>query len=134
MTTTNNSYSASSGDGTICPMGMTREQAFSKAQEIADKTGESATVQCDDGEEWTVAPTLEATIHERGNGFPDVGDYVAGDDGEAYRVVAFVGPIHTSVPGAGNYIYARVALADWDDVDDEPTCSATIEADSAAHS
>ncbi len=69
-----------------------------------------------------------ATIEERGNGLADVGDYVAGDDGEVYRVVSITGPIHTGGTGAGNYVHATVTLADWTDVDhdSEPTCSAVI--------
>lgn len=74
---------------------------------------------------------MNATITERGNGFPDVGDYVAGDDGEVYRVVRWThdGRIFTGRPGAGNSICAEVELADWDDIDDaegDMTCSAEI--------
>lgn len=71
---------------------------------------------------------VRAKISECGNGLPDVGDYVAGDDGEVYTVTALSGPIHTGAPGVGNYIYGSVELADWSDVDDdnEPQCSATI--------
>lgn len=72
-----------------------------------------------------------AIIKEHGNGFPDVGDYVAGDDGEVYRVVSIdLGAIQTGrSPGASSWVRATVELADWDDVDDdtEPTCSAVIE-------
>lgn len=57
-----------------------------------------------------------ATIHERGNGFPDSGDYVPGDDGELYRIKALNGVIHTS--GNANYIFADVELASWSDVED----------------
>lgn len=73
--------------------------------------------------------TVAATIHEHGNGLADVGDFVAGDDGEVYRVVELTGPIHTGGrPGASNYMHATVELADWDEVsdDEEPTCSAVI--------
>jgi len=71
---------------------------------------------------------VSSTIHERGNGFPDVGDFVAGNDGEVYRVVALDSRIHTSTPGANNYIYGTVEMADWADVTDrtEPKCSAVI--------
>lgn len=73
---------------------------------------------------------VPATIYERGNGLPDVGDYVAGDDGEVYRVVSLDGRIQTAQTGSGrgNSISAIVALADWADVDDdtEPTCSAVL--------
>lgn len=72
---------------------------------------------------------MNATVHERGNGLPDVGDFVAGDDGEVYVVTALIGPIHTGRPGVANYMHAEVELADWRDVDDdnEPTCSAVLE-------
>jgi hypothetical protein len=72
---------------------------------------------------------MRATIHERGNGLADPGDYVAGDDGEVYEVVRYVGPIHTGGRGAGNYCHALVRLADWGDVTDEsePTCAAIVE-------
>lgn len=41
----------------------------------------------------------------------------------------FIGPIHTGGCGGGNYIYAEVELADWDDVEEgwESICSAVIE-------
>ena len=72
----------------------------------------------------------KATISERGNGFPDVGDYVSGDDGEVYVVTAIPsGRIETHGSGAANTIDAEVALADWSDVDDdsEPVCTAIID-------
>lgn len=56
-----------------------------------------------------------ATLNERGNGLPDAGEYVPGDDGQLYRVVDTFGPIHTGSPGGGNYVYAHVELADWSD-------------------
>lgn len=66
-----------------------------------------------------------ATINERGNGFPGVGEYVA-CGGEVYRVAATNGRIHTGEP---NYIYAEIELADWSDVgdDEEPYCDAVID-------
>ena len=71
-----------------------------------------------------------ATIQERGNGLPDVGDYVAGNDGEVYRVVERVGRIVPGGAGTGrpDTVDAIVELAAWSDVDDdnEPTCTATI--------
>lgn len=74
---------------------------------------------------------MEAKISARGNGLPDVGDYVAGNDGEVYVVVSFRGPVRASQSGsgAGDYIYGDVELADWSDVDEdnEPTCSCTLE-------
>ena len=71
-----------------------------------------------------------ATIHERGNGWAAAGDYVAGDDGELYRITSIEGPIHTGGCGAGNYVYAMVEWCDWADITDEEAdnmvCSATI--------
>jgi hypothetical protein len=65
-----------------------------------------------------VSARTNATIHECGNGFPDAGDYVAGDDGELYRVVELVGPIHTGPrQGAANYVYAVLEQADWSDTE-----------------
>ena len=62
---------------------------------------------------------IEATIQERGNGLPGVGDYVPGDDGGLYVVVTVDGPIHTGgAAGAANYIHATVQLADWDDCEE----------------
>ena len=68
---------------------------------------------------------VPCTIAERGNGFPDVGDYVAGDDGEVYVVVTLDSTIHTGARGEGNWMRATVESADWSDVDDnsEPVCS-----------
>ena len=70
----------------------------------------------------------EATINERGNGLADVGDYVAGQDGNVYRVVS-TGGIHAGGTGAGRYMYAVVELADWDAVgdDEEPECGAVVD-------
>lgn len=69
---------------------------------------------------------MEATIYERGNGLPDVGDYVSGDDGEVYVITSLASTIHTSP--RGNFVYGCVKLADWTDVtdDNEPTCSAVV--------
>jgi hypothetical protein len=79
--------------------------------------------------------TLAATIEERGNGFADVGDYVTGDDGQLYRVVALEGPIHTGSSGGSNYIHGRLEPADWDDVTDEtePTCAAILSHKGSSH-
>lgn len=73
---------------------------------------------------------ITAIIREHGNGLPDVGDFVAGNDGEVYRVLSIDGPIQTGrSPGAGHWVRATVALADWDDVTDdtEPTCTAVLD-------
>lgn len=60
-----------------------------------------------------------ATIYERGNGFPDVGDYVPGSDGNLYKVVK-LGRIETGrSPGASNWMLAKVELAEWSDCEDE---------------
>jgi hypothetical protein len=72
---------------------------------------------------------MSAKIIERGNGLPNVGDYVTGSaDDEIYEVVSMSGIIHTGSPGEGNYVWGKVILADWDDVDldHEPTCTAII--------
>lgn len=65
---------------------------------------------------------LPATIHERGNGFPKVGAYVAGD-GQLYRVVAIehAGRIQQSRnagDGRSNWIHATVTPVDWSDCAD----------------
>jgi hypothetical protein len=78
--------------------------------------------------------TSEATPVERGNGLPTRGDLVPGDDGELYRVISVYGPIHTSPSGSGggNYVHARLQLADWDDTesdDDVFPASAILETD-----
>jgi hypothetical protein len=79
-----------------------------------------------------MATYYEATIHERGNGFAGVGDYVRESiTGDLYRVVELCGPIHTGQAGAPNYVHAVVESADWADVDDdyEPLCSVEITGD-----
>jgi len=74
-----------------------------------------------------------ATIEERGNGLADVGEFVAGDDGQVYVVEQLIGPIHTGTAGRGNYVHAELALADWSDIDDntEPRCSAVLDSNAA---
>lgn len=69
-----------------------------------------------------------ATIYEQGNGFPGTGDYVAGDDGEVYRVASTGSRITTHAPGVGNSIEAEVEISDWSEIneDEEPTCLAVI--------
>lgn len=64
------------------------------------------------GDAWT------HTITERGNGFPDLGDLVSdGPSGLLLRVTR-MGPIHTSAPGVGNYVYAVCVetTLDWADL------------------
>jgi len=58
------------------------------------------------------------TIQERGNGFPDAGSYVPGDDGSLYRVVSIEGRIHTANNGAANWIRSSVEQVEWDDCDE----------------
>ncbi len=59
-----------------------------------------------------------ATINEQGNGLPDHGLYVPGDDGELYEIVAIDTRINTgSSPGQGNWCRARVEMVDWNDID-----------------
>lgn len=67
---------------------------------------------------------IDATIYEAGNGFPDVGGLVPGDDGELYRVVSMGPRIDTGCASRGeaNRIEScRVELADWSETasDDE---------------
>jgi hypothetical protein len=73
-----------------------------------------APVKHDDG-------SVPCTIEERGNGFPDVGAYVPGDDGELYRVTALIGRIQTGGSGTGrsNWIHAKAVLANWSDCSEE---------------
>jgi len=59
-----------------------------------------------------------AKIIEQGNGLPDAGAYVPGNDGQLYKIVAIENNINTSGLGQGNWCRAVVALADWSDVDD----------------
>lgn len=63
----------------------------------------------------------QGTIVELGNGLPSEGDLVPGTDGELYKVMELVGPIHTSPSGSGggNYIHAKVEWADWDDTESD---------------
>jgi hypothetical protein len=76
--------------------------------------------------------TSAATITERGNGLPDVGDYVPGTDGELYRIVSMESAIHTDGAGGGMWVRAQVDLADWADCaeEDEHTASCAVEAQS----
>lgn len=74
--------------------------------------------------------TLEAIIQEKGNGFPEAGDLVPGTDGGLYRVVSTEGDIQTGrVPGASNWIRAKLEPADWDEApsdDDVFTALASV--------
>lgn len=76
-----------------------------------------------------------ATITERGNGLPDPGDYVPGDDGELYVVVSLDGQIQTGGASEGNWVRATLELADWHDIaedDDVFPASATLGDDEVA--
>lgn len=62
--------------------------------------------------------TIKATITELGNGLPDPGNLVPGDDGNLYHVIS-TGHICTGSCGSGDYIHAEVELADWDNLDED---------------
>ena len=63
--------------------------------------------------------TITASIEERGNGFPDVGDAVSGDDGTLYRVVVAGSRIETQGCGAGSVCSGyQLAPFEWDDLED----------------
>lgn len=55
--------------------------------------------------------TVKALIHEQGQGFPNVGQYVPGDDGNSYRVTAIPSPI-PKVPGKISYAIATLERDD----------------------
>lgn len=57
-------------------------------------------------------------VFERGNGMPNVGDYVSAS-GDLYRVTA-IGRYETGrSPGMGMWALARLEWADWSDLTDE---------------
>lgn len=61
-----------------------------------------------------------ATIVEQGNGLPDRGLYVSGDDGDLYEIVEIDTRIQTgAAPGQGNWCNAHVERAEWDDVEED---------------
>jgi len=62
--------------------------------------------------------TRDATVYERGNGLPDVGDYVSDDEGNLWQIAGALGRIETS-GCQGNHCDCQVIPADWDDLDDE---------------
>lgn len=70
-----------------------------------------------------------ATVYERGNGLPKIGDYVAGNDGEVYKVIAVSTQITTNGIGVGNSIRATLEMADWSEIDDDndPRCSGVLD-------
>lgn len=64
-------------------------------------------------------------VIEQGNGLPDVGDYCSGA-GSLWRIVS-MSRIHTgNSPGAGNYVYAEVEPADYEDCAEEDEHSALV--------
>jgi len=72
---------------------------------------------------------IHATIIERGNGMPDVGALVPGDDGNLYRIETSTGHIQTGGPGEGYRMSVTVSQADWDDTesdDDIYPCSCIL--------
>ena len=62
--------------------------------------------------------TRDATVYERGNGLPDVGDYVSDDEGNLWQIAGALGRIETS-GCQGNHCDCQVIPADWDDLGDE---------------
>lgn len=60
--------------------------------------------------------TINATIYEQGNGLPQAGDYCGGE-GCLWLIESIDSRIHTGDP-RGNYVYATVSEADWDDCDE----------------
>ena len=69
----------------------------------------------------TETTTRDATVYERGNGLPDVGDYVTDDEGNLWEIAGGRGRIETSGHW-GNHCDCQVIPADWDDLeeDEEP--------------
>ena len=134
-----------SEDGNFLTQGWQgfEDQAHALAQKLANERQESVGYEeygrSPDSEPTWVEPEEEeeetdlvkATLYEAGNGFPGVGDYQAGDDGELYDIVAFHGFIRTNGPGVGNSISCSLKPADWDDVDDdfESLCKCVLEKD-----
>jgi hypothetical protein len=67
-----------------------------------------------------MSTTWNAEIIEQGNGLPDRGLYVAGDDGNLYQIVEIDNNINTGRrPGQGNWSRAEVIPADWDDIESD---------------
>lgn len=75
--------------------------------------------------------TLKAIIRERGNGFPNRGDYVVGDDCSLYRVLETSSNINIgrAYLGEGNWIEALVEEADWDDALEEFPALVSVQGD-----
>lgn len=62
----------------------------------------------------TVIEVHAAVISEAGNGLPDVGDYVAGDDGYLYRIITAGSIRAASSPGGSDHFDALVQRVDWE--------------------
>ena len=78
---------------------------------------------------------ITASIREQGNGWPERGDYVRGDDGETYRVLRCGSRIETGRPGQGNVCLGYVLQpAEWDDLEDDQIhpCLALVTAEEDA--
>lgn len=69
--------------------------------------------------------SITANIFEQGNGFPYVGEYVAGD-GQLYRVLTIGTRIHTG-DRRGNYVTVQVEEVDWSDCEESDEHSALVE-------
>ena len=67
----------------------------------------------------------DVALEERGNGLPDVGDYVIDGD-DLYRITRLGSYVHTGGPGRGNTIFGQVNPADWDECEDERVHSARL--------
>lgn len=101
--------------------GLQAHEARCIAQRMANNRGEPVWLSESDstgmGEKFV--PKWNAKIIEQGNGLPDCGDYVTGDDGELYVIIRIEDRINTGHhPGDGNWCRARVLPVDWDNVDE----------------
>jgi hypothetical protein len=71
----------------------------------------------------------EVKIIERGNGFPDAGDYCVGTDEHGspclYAIDQCLGTIHTG-DSRGNYVLGHATEADWDDCAESEWHSAEV--------
>lgn len=63
-------------------------------------------------------------IYEQGNGLPAEGDYCAGH-GQLWLVESIDSRIQTGDP-AGNYVYATVSEADWEDCPEDEEHTARV--------
>lgn len=66
-----------------------------------------------------------ATIYEQGNGLPEAGDYCGGE-GQLWLIESIDSRIQTGESGCGNWVYATVSEADWDDCDEGDEHSARV--------